>query len=754
MILSRLRGTLFRKYAAYFAGLVSVALLASGVMGLYFAYRDTRALVEELQREKARGAASRIQLFVITIENQLKAALLSHPGASPADFKEQYFELLRLLRQALAVVDVAWFDVSGLQRMKISRLARDELSLGRNRPVHPGVAEALRGKPYVSPVYFRQESEPYMTVAVGSERAEVGVVLAEVNLKFVWEVVSAIKIGATGYAYVIDSSGRLISHPDISLVLSGTDLSRHVPVREVLAGTGAAAGDLSIARFSADGRERRTLTAHASIPTLGWHVLVEQPLTEAFAPLYASAWRSGLLFLFGIVLAVGAGVVLARRMTAPIRSLQEGATRIGEGRLQERVEVSTGDELETLADQFNRMAERLRESYAGLEQKIEERTRQLAAANRAKSRFLAAASHDLRQPVHALGLYVAQLHDAKSAAVRQQLLGKIEASAAAVSELLEALLDISKLDVGGVTPQPTEFTLQPLLSRLEANFSISAQAKNLRLRLRPSPLRVATDPMLLERILMNLVANAVRYTREGGVLVGCRRRGRHARIEVWDTGVGIAATQQERIFEEFYQAHALTDETSKGLGLGLAIVERLARLLELRIDLRSKEGGGSMFAVEIPLSTGPATAIPAAAADPKAHMRFDGAVALVLDDDADAREAAAGLLAQWGWRVISCGTGDEALTALDKSAPSLDAIISDYRLARDELGTQVIRRIRAAFGRKVPAVVVSGDVTVELQELARREDLHLLYKPLQAAKLRTLLHHLLHPQEQSDPVSN
>ena len=740
-----MRGTLFQKYAAYFAGLVSIALLASGAMSLYFAYLDTRSQVEELQREKARGAALRIELFIDTLVSQLRAVLLSRQGASPADLQEMQFELLRLLRAAPAVVDVAWIDANGVQQIKVSRLSGDELGAGRDLSGHPGVAAARAGMPYFGLVYFRQESEPYMSLAVAG-RPDAGVALAEVNLKFVWEVVSAIRVGKAGFAYVVDAAGRLVSHPDISLVLGARDLSRFAPVSQFIAEAGSQPTDIIIGSASADGTQRPTLTSQALIPNLGWHVLVEQPLREAFAPLYASAARTGVLLLLGVLLSVAAGIVLARRMADPIRRLQEGASRIGQGRLQERVDIASEDELGALASQFNRMAEQLRESYSGLEQKIEERTRQLAAANQAKSRFLAAASHDLRQPVHALGLYVAQLEEAGSTAERDSLLAKVKASTGAVAELLEALLDISKLDAGVVMPQPVAFAIQPVLNRLEASFSIAAQEKGLRLRVRPSALRVSSDPVLLQRILMNLAANAVRYTREGGVLIGCRRRAARVRIEVWDTGIGISPEQRERIFEEFYQAPSVAGEGGRGLGLGLAIVERLARLLELDMLVRSTEGRGSVFEIELPFAREDAVT-PGARVDTQLAMRFDGAVALLLDDDTEAREAAVGLLKQWGWRVLSCATGKEALAALGQPPVPLDVIISDYHLAQGEVGTQVIESLRQACGAQLPAILVSGDVQADLRDLAREAGIHLMFKPLQAAKLRSLLHHLLSRDE-------
>jgi CheY-like chemotaxis protein/anti-sigma regulatory factor (Ser/Thr protein kinase) len=257
--------------------------------------------------------------------------------------------------------------------------------------------------------------------------------------------------------------------------------------------------------------------------------------------------------------------------------------------------------------------------------------------------------------------------------------------------------------------------------------------------------------MLLERIVSNLAANAVRYTREGGVLVACRRCAGAARIEVWDTGIGIARAQQQRVFEEFYQVHDAAGEASKGLGLGLAIVDRLAALLELRVTMASVEGRGSMFRVEVPLATPADAASDALAVGSPA--RYEGELALVIDDDADARDAAAGLLSQWGWRVITADGAAGALAALGQTPARLGVIITDYRLARGELGTQAIDQIRAACGAAVPALVVSGDVTVEMREVARGAGLHLLHKPLQAARLRSLLHHLVRTETSDEAAA-
>ncbi|MFN0303312.1 MAG: ATP-binding protein [Burkholderiales bacterium] len=748
--LRRARGTLFRKYALYCAGLVSIALLASGLIGLYFSYQEQRSLLDEAQREKVRTAAVRIEHFARVIEGQLRAALLVEQAGIEQNADERHLELIRLLRQAPAVSDVIWVDAQGIQQIKVSRTVRDRIGPAEDHSDHPAVVGARSGNLYAGPVYFRSGSEPYATLAVNgqgsAERRGSGpgsVLIAEVNLKLVWEIVSTIRVGVSGNVHVVDGQGRLISHPDISLVLRMTDLSAHPQVQAALVPPGAPAPDVMIARTAADGKVRSVLTASAPIPALGWHAFVELPVTEAFRPIYDAALRLGLVIALGVGLAILAALVLARRMTAPILALEQGAARLGAGHLDERVRVDTGDELQALGDQFNRMAARLNESYESLEAKIAERTRQLAAANEAKSRFLAVASHDLRQPVHALGLFLAQVRDARSTDERERLLGRIEASSRSVTELLEALFDISKLDAGKIVPQPIELPVQTLFNRLEQTFALAAQDKGLRLRIRPSGLHIVSDPLLLERVLLNLAANAVRYTKEGGVMIACRRRGSVARIEIRDTGIGIPEDAVPHIFEEFYQAHGAVDEQARGLGLGLAIVKRLVDLLEARIEVRSIEGRGSIFSIEVPLATVVSHAVIEPSGQPVISAPFAAGTALVIDDDRDAREALAGLLGQWGWHVIIAPRGADALDALRNGAASVDVIVCDYGLADGERGDEVIGRVRAACGSDIPAIIVSGDAQDLLREVARNAGLHGLAKPVEPAKLRALLQHLM-----------
>ncbi|HKA43144.1 MAG TPA: ATP-binding protein [Burkholderiales bacterium] len=365
------RWRLFTKYAAFIILLVSAALLASGGISLYFSYRENQDHLINLQREKALAAATRIEQYINDIEHQLGWTALPQVTAGGNVIEQRRYEYLKLLRQAPAITEVAWLDSAGKEQLRVSRLAMDVVGAGTDFSRDPKFLGAKGGKTWYSPVYFRKETEPYMTISRPAGGAAGGTTVAEVNLKFVWEVVSKIQIGQAGLAYVVNSAGTLIAHPDISLVLQKTDLSRLPQVVTFVA------NDSEGAPIARNIKGEEVLTAHAHIPTLKWAVFVELPLAEAFAPLYSSIKRTGLLLLAGLILSVLASVYLAGHMVNPIRALQRGAAQIGAGRLDERIEVHTGDELEALSDQFNTMAERLKESYAGLERKVEDRTAEL-----------------------------------------------------------------------------------------------------------------------------------------------------------------------------------------------------------------------------------------------------------------------------------------------------------------------------------------------------------------------------------------
>ncbi|HEX6296847.1 MAG TPA: GAF domain-containing protein [Burkholderiales bacterium] len=380
------RGRLFRKYFLLILMLVCGTLVISGGIGLYFAYQENKVALASLQREKAGAAAARIEEFVRQVEQQLAFAALPHLGAE--GIEQRNLEFQKVLRIAQAVTDIAYMDEHGREQLVVSRLQMNVIGSGKDRSQEPAFKEARPGQTWFGPVYFRKDTEPYITMAIRSKQAG-PVTAADVNLKFIWDVVTRIKIGQKGKAYVVDATGHLVADPDIGLVLRKTNLSHLEQVQKALAPD----ADDAVAMLAKDFGGNSVLTAHAPIEPgreqraqgtdaggLGWKVFVEQPVSEVFAALDATILRTIALLLAGLLFSALAALSLARSMVRPISTLQEGAARIGAGDLDQKIEVHTGDELETLADQFNEMSAQLRESYAGLERKVEERTQELQEA--------------------------------------------------------------------------------------------------------------------------------------------------------------------------------------------------------------------------------------------------------------------------------------------------------------------------------------------------------------------------------------
>jgi signal transduction histidine kinase len=366
-------GPLFRKYVALFLAVVCVALLSNGVFEIWFSYQEHKVSLIRIQHEQADAAAAKIGQFIKEIESQV--GWTTQLPWSAGTIEQRRTDGQRLLRQVPAITELAQLDSSGKEQLRVSRLAMDVVGSQTDLSQDPKFTEAVAHKVYYGPVYFRRESEPYMTLALAGTRRDAGVSVAEVNLKLIWDVILQIKVGDRGQAYVVDAQGRLIAHPDISLVLRNTDMTRLAQVKAAR----SAGADPSVepVQETQDVRGRDVLTAYAPVAALGWLVFAELPIDEAYAPLYVSIERSAALLFAGLVLAFLSGLFLARRMVGPIQALRAGAARIGSGDLSQRISIKTGDELEALADQFNDMAGRLQESYSGLEQKVEVRTREL-----------------------------------------------------------------------------------------------------------------------------------------------------------------------------------------------------------------------------------------------------------------------------------------------------------------------------------------------------------------------------------------
>jgi len=385
---ARRRFPLTVKLAAALIGLVVLVLLVNGAINMWLSYGEAKSAALSVQQEKAQAAAQRVSEFIGEIENQI--GWTTRLEWSRVTTEQQRYDFTRLLRQVPALTEVSYLDGKGKEQLKVSRLEPDAIASGRDFSSDPRFAKATADKIWFGPVYFRRGSEPYMTIAVAHAGHDSGVTVAEVNLKLIWDVITNIRVGQKGYAYVVDEKGRLIAHPDLSLVLRDTDFSQLSQVRQLLERpsfavpgsppTSNSTSSAELAEIATAYEGGSVLTAHAEIPRLNWHVFVQLPLAEALAPVYASMIQTLALVGFGLLLALVAGGYLARRLVVPIRRLQKGAERLGSGNLSERIAIHTGDEIETLADRFNQMAGRVQESYATLEAKVETRTKDLNEA--------------------------------------------------------------------------------------------------------------------------------------------------------------------------------------------------------------------------------------------------------------------------------------------------------------------------------------------------------------------------------------
>ncbi|MEX0871313.1 MAG: ATP-binding protein, partial [Aquisalimonadaceae bacterium] len=447
---------------------------------------------------------------------------------------------------------------------------------------------------------------------------------------------------------------------------------------------------------------------------------VQRLSARVLVALVALSLLSSILIVW---LYVGGNIV--RRLTA----LSDGMLAIAGGRLRTPVAAQGTDEIAAMgraveifrrnAVDLQRLLEERKQTATRLERLVEKRTHdlrqksdQLEVANKYKSHFLASASHDLRQPLHALNLFVAQLQTESDATERSRLVHRIDATVSAMNALFELLLDMSKLEAGILEPHCAEFPIERLLKRIEVSFADDAIQKGLRLSVVPCNAWVRSDPVLLERILMNLVANAVHYTAGGGVVIGCRRRGGRLRIDVCDSGPGIPPDQQRNIFDEYYRLPAGEPERGGGFGLGLAIVDRLGRLLGHEIELDSRLGHGSRFSVSVSLVAQPQrdVEIPASpvVADPAR-----GKLVVVIDDDALVREGMGGILRSWGCHLLTADSAATALSSVAAEQRRPDLIIADYRLADGMTGIQAIGRLRSELGAAIPAFLISGDTAPE-----------------------------------------
>lgn len=714
------RGRIFRKYVVAFVVLMSAALLMSGVVEGYFSYNDNKGALARLQREKAIAAAGTIERFLTEIERQIEwanpPALIGAPSA-----EQRQTNFFRLLRQVPAISDVSYLDSSGREQLRISRRALNVVGSQEDYSQHPSFLGAKPVQPYFSPVYFRNESEPYLTMGVAHTGREYGVTVAEVNLKLIWDEVSRIRVGQAGYAYVVDSTSQLIAHPDLSLVLRRSDLSSLPQVQAAAAGK--LREQLAEPITGHDLNGRGVLAAYEPVEAPGWFVFVEQPLEEGFAPLYASILRTVVLLLAGLVVTILASLILARRMVQPIRELQTAAARMGAGALDQRIEVRTGDELEALAEEFNRMAAQLGESYSMLEQKVQERTQELAevmkqleAAGQHKSAFLANMSHELRTPLNAIigfSEVLLQRMAGDLSGKQEEYLQDILDSGRHLLALINDILDISKIEAGRMELDITRFSLPQAVE--EALTMVREQATRHEIGLSssvdPDLATIEADERKVKQVLFNLLSNAVKFTPDGGqVSVTAAAHDSELEVAVRDTGIGIAPADHERVFEEFYQAATGSGAAPPGTGLGLPLAKRFVELHGGRIWLESEVGRGSTFAFTLPLpaATTPKLDVQSSTSPTvqrSAPRRGRTPTVLVVEDDPHAVDLLRLYLRDAGFRVVVANDAERGLELARRHQPRV--ITLDIKLPAAD-GWEFLRRAKAdPLTTNIPVIIVS-----------------------------------------------
>lgn len=724
-------GRLFRKYLYAIVALAFAALAINTGFDVWFSYREQKQLLAATQREQAASAAIQIGQFIGQIENQIRWLARLPPELSTNE--DERLNAIRLLRLSPPIAEIAEIDAQGREQVRVSRRVADRVGSNADVSASPAFRGANDSRAYYGPVYFFGDTEPFMTLATRGTGRAPDVIVAEVNLRFIWDLVAGIRVGNTGKAYVVDRMGVLIAHPDLWRALQRSDLSGHPDVRAALDGVGPPSGGV----VKEDLSGQRVLSTYATVPSLGWLVFVELPLTEAYAPIYASIGRSTFLLVILLAGAVLVSLWLSRRMTVPIQILTQGAKRIGSGDLGLRLAIKTGDELEALGDQFDRMAAHLRESYATLERKVAERTSELekardhalaehdaaerarsaaVAANETKSRFLAVVSHELRTPLNGVMGVLQLLDDDSLSEAQRRHLATAAASGETLIALVDAVLEYARLEASTETLETRDFRLDQLIETAADLMRPQASSKGLTFDVACDATvdtSVHGDPVRLNRILLNLIGNAIKFTPLGGIglKAAAEQHDNHVRLHVTvrDTGIGIAPDMHERIFEDFVQADDSIARRFGGTGLGLAIARRLTRLMRGELTLESTPGAGSTFTLDVPLGRAAHGIAQRVNSPPSRQLRV-----LLVDDDPVNCEVGEAILNRLGHRPTIAGNGASAIElARDQT---FDVILMDLHMP-DMDGVEAASRIGKLDLPQMPRIIaVTADVSTSAHE--------------------------------------
>ncbi|HTM09762.1 MAG TPA: sensor histidine kinase [Verrucomicrobiae bacterium] len=613
-------GRIRRRFLAWALSFFGLTLTLVIIAGYSYTARQIRTDAAQMQNEIATVTAERINNFVKRkierFSDTANAVNLYGLGS-----KEQQILISLLVKNDGSFTDASLLDASGMEVLKVSDRKVYFSSDLTDQSKSAKFIKAIQGEDYLSRVYTSAKAQPYITIATalwGTRQNIVGVATAEADLSFLWEVIEKIHFGKAGYGYLVDEQGNLIAHRDSSLISKKLNLRQVDKVREFLRSPNRP--DPNPAKESRGMMDQPVLSTYAPVRGLGWAVILEEPRDAALANIDVLKRYS--LMLLGVALFAGAAIMtwLSGRITGPIRKLHEGAKIIGSGNLDYRVSLSTGDEIEWLGDEFNKMAAELKVSYATLEQKVKDKTSELenanteleqvnsnlVKANKAKDEFLSVMSHELRTPLNVVMGYTGMMKEGVLGAINTQQSRALEKVIGRSSDLLvmiSQILQATSIEAGKIHVERREFDLVDFLDNLKSNYEFPLGKDITLLWEYPSDrLMLKSDPGKIKHILQNLVNNAIKFTEKGSVTVRTiyMPDSRTLRFEVADTGIGIQKDLLPAIFEIFHQVDSSETRSYGGVGLGLYIVKKYAELLNGTITAESEYGQGSTFTLTIP----------------------------------------------------------------------------------------------------------------------------------------------------------
>jgi signal transduction histidine kinase len=603
---------LWRRYWRNIALLCLIVVGASSALDLFFSYRDRLHGIAEIQRAEAGAARARIAEYLSGVDRLLSGALV-YLDVEDVAIADKQTELRRLLQQIPSLISLRLLSADGRERLFVSRIELDRTSdggtTGATEPPPPRSGAVAYG-----PIHYRDGTAPAFSLNAWSARPSGGALVAEVDLKFVSDAVTQVRFGQTGRAFLCDAEGRVVAHPNLSVVLRKLRLP--VPTQAAsgsltavswLPGANGYAEEGTATRWakSLDSGEE-VLLSFVPVPGTGWTIYAEQQASEVMQSVKSAFLRALLILCVALAIAFVLARVLARHMSRPILELRAAAARVGSGDLEGRIRLETGDEIQALGAEFNAMADKLRESYSGLEQKVAEKTAELALANRHKSEFLANMSHELRTPLNAVIGFSEALRDEYFGALngkQKEYVVDIHSSGEHLLSLINEVLDLAKVEAGKMELDAHRFSLRATIDN--ALTLVRERAVRKRIAISSSVEEgvdeIVADERKVKQVLINLLSNAVKFSDAGGsVRVEARHADGATILTVGDTGPGIAAEDQSRIFEAFQQLPGAGSAKHEGTGLGLSLARSFVELHGGRMWVENEPGHGARFSFSLP----------------------------------------------------------------------------------------------------------------------------------------------------------